>query len=612
MRTIGSLDLGHNVAGILSTERGKQWVRDTNERHGRNRQPAGFDRTVLNAILGQSRGLMGAYMGNPFGNPFAGAANGHFGGGFPGRGGRVLTKGGVGNLENDFGFSIGPRRGPGGLPGSFMSDMTMAPRGEGSYDPSAFSGVGWRPPMAARGMTPMTAAPGMFGGGGSYTAPTMRIPGVTGLPSFGAGRTAGNLGVGAAGVLGGMAGAALPFTTAGFSAGLAGLGAWAGPLGALAGAGLAIGLDKEGYYASGGLHDAIDNTLGRIPLVGGLIDFGTDAVQGVLDFVGLGGLFGGNREAKAAREAYQKERRITWKHLQIANNRRWTNFGIDTGKVRRDQGIQDWFLNSQQGLDWQRWNEEDTINDQSFIRNLAFGNQSFDLGRWRYNTLGQLGDQKAWTDTNMANNFANAALSQNISTMLQRAGLEANTAVIANAISTNLINKVGAIQDATSDKKGALAKFAYEENQRIEDDLYAASVQLDKTGAKRDMARVLDGWNTKTKMENRANEKLFRGDQIQEQQFQNRVAQQQHKAKLLMSGAGARGPASKADPIRASRISALAKINGAQSMAAERMSKLAKIGETMDYVRDSVQQDPENWNQSKKQLQFLLDALDDI
>ena len=451
-----------------------------------------------------------------------------------------------------------------------------------------------------------------------------RMPQATGLPTYGAGRTVGNLGVGAAGAAGalgataGILGAAGPVTAAGVGAttsigAVAGLGAWAGPIGALAGAGLAIGLGgKDEYYASGGLHDAIDNTLGRIPIVGGVLDFATDAVQGVFDFFGLGSLFGGNREAKQAREKYMKERQITWRHLQIANNRRWTNFDIDSNHVRRNQAIQDLFLSLQQGLDRDKWNEEDLINDQSFIRNLGLSNVAFNLNRWRANTLGALGDQKAWTDTNIANNFANAALAQNINTMLQRAGLEANTAVIANAISTNLMKRVGAIQDATSDRKGALADFAYRGNQQIEDEAYATAVQLDKVGAKRDMMRVVDAWNTKAKMETRANEKLFRGDQIQQQRFQDRVAQQQHKAKLLMSGSGAKGSADKADPIRAQRISMLAKLNGAQSMAAEKLTKISKIGESLDFVRDSVQRDPENWNQSKKQLQFMLDALDDL
>ena len=549
-------------------------------------------RGPMYARRGESEWLMGQRMMNPYMNPFTGMGGGMPG--FGGFGGGFTRPSPRGNLSNDFGFT---------LPSWAGGQSKLTPQGSiGGFPPADIPGRPYAPgeahmypgslvPQGASNVHVMTKMGGPASGYRASSAhDTMTIPNMDGVPSYGAGRTAGNLGVGWMALRGGMG---------------------AGPLGALAGAALAIGLDKEGYYASGGLHDAIDNTLGRIPVIGGILDFATDAVQGVLDVVGLGGIFGGNREAKAAKEKYQKERQITWKHMQIANNRRWTDNDSDTNKVRRDQTIQDWFLNSQQSLDGQRWNEEDAINDASFIQSLGFNNASFALDNWKFNTLGQLGDQKMWTDTNIANNFANARTAQNINIMMQRAGLEAETAIAANAISTNLIQRIGTIQDNVSDKKGALAKFAYEENQRIEDDLYAASVQLDKVGAKRDMERVLTGWDTKTKMEERANEKLFRGDQIQKERFEAKVAQQQHKAKLMMS-AGSRGTAEQADPIRAQRISMLSKLNGVQSMAAERLGKLTQIGSSLDFVRDSVEQDPENWNQSKKQLQFMLDSLDDI
>ena len=619
----------------------------------------------LNPVMGfgpSTSGMSGSQIANVFGHRrsqdnlrrqlAASAGNGHLPrGSFPG---------GLGLFGALAQGTRGFRGGNGHLPsGAFAGGYAQPSPFQGvtrqAFIPASIFGVGGggRPMASAPGLGSVFGGPqrqpmsstgfqrGQFGpqtmqagvlskghyGGGSYAGASRydNIPAVTGIPNYGGpGQTGMNLGVGAAAGLGawgataGLLSAAGPVTAAGVGAttslgAVAGLGAYAGPIGALVGAGLAIGVGgKDAYYASGGLHDAIDNTLGRIPVLGGVVDFATDAVQGVFDFFGLGRLFGGNREAKKARNKYMKERAITWKHLQVAQQRRWTNFGIDTNKVRRDQGIQDYFLGTQQGLDWNRWDTEDDISDQAFIRNMGFNNQQFNLGRWRYNALGQLGDNKMWTDTNIANTFANAQLAQNINTMLQRAGLEANSAVAANAISTNLMRRIGAIQDATSDKKGDLARFAYQENQRIEDDLYAASVQLDKTGTIRDMTRVVEGWNEKAKMEKRANEKLFRGDKLQEAAFKNKVAQQQHKAKLMMRGDGAVGTAAQADPIRAQRIGMLAKINGAQSMAAERIQKIMQIGTSLDYVQDSVEKDPANWGQSKKQLQFMLDQLDDL
>ena len=67
-----------------------------------------------------------------------------------------------------------------------------------------------------------------------------------------------------------------------------------------------------------------------------------------------------------------------------------------------------------------------------------------------------------------------------------------------------------------------------------------------------------------------------------------------------------------ADPARAKRISALARLSGPANMAAEKLERLSVIGDTLDWVDDQNKQNPQSWNNSKKILKYFMDSYEEL
>ena len=338
------------------------------------------------------------------------------------------------------------------------------------------------------------------------------------------------------------------------------------------------------------------------------------AVSGFLSSLplGLGGMFNFLTGNSAKRQAALNKhiRNIQAQNLSDNIKLNWKSFGSDFAHHLRSWDIRGKQLGLNQQLDRARWTSEDWFKDNQFRTSEALRAQGFNLGQWRTQALGRLSDSKSRFDTQIGNMYGGAVSRAQINDLWASARLEGNTASLQHAISNGLTRTVGSIRDRLTDTRASLSDYMYVKNQQIEDQLYEASLHLDKQSAFRDVAKVTDAWREKVKMEERASKKLFRGNEVQEQMYKDKVAQKQYQAQLLASG-DSRGPVEMADPIRARRVSALAKISGAEAMAAERLERLSTIGETIDMAQDAFVQDPSSWNQSKKILQYFMDNLED-
>ena len=344
--------------------------------------------------------------------------------------------------------------------------------------------------------------------------------------------------------------------------------------------------------SGGGVGDAIGGFLTSLPLVGGFFDRLTGR--------------------SAARQAALNEhlRLIQASNLKENIKLNWKSFGHDFDHHLRTWGIRGKHLDLSQQLDRARWSSEDWFRDNQFRTSQALRARAFDLGQWRTQAIGRLGDSKARFDTNIGNMYGAAVTRQQINDLWASAQLEGTTANMQHAIANGLTRTVGNIRDRLTDTKESLIDYMYAKNQQIEDQLYEASLHLDRQSSFRDVAKITDAWREKVKMEERASKKLFRGNQVQEQMYKDKIAQKQYQAQLLMSG-DSRGPVEMADPIRAKRIAALAKLSGAEAMAAERLERLDSIGSAIDMAQDAFVQDPSSWGQSKQILKFFMDNLEE-
>ena len=295
-------------------------------------------------------------------------------------------------------------------------------------------------------------------------------------------------------------------------------------------------------------------------------------------------------------------------HDNIKHN--WVNWGIDYNKHVREWAVRDAALKGGQAIDIAQWNSEDWFRDNQFRMTQGLLARRFDMGQWRADQLGALNDKKARFDTNIGNMYRSQSTQLGLNKLWAQTALEGRVSDMNHAISRHLENSIVGVRNKLRDTREGLSDYMYARNQQIEDQLYEASLQLGENASIRDMQRVTDGWREKVKMESRAAEKLFRGDAIQEKAFQDKVARKQFQMQLLSSG-DSRGSVAMADPMRAKRIASLSQLQGPAYMAAERLTRLSAIGTTLDMVEDKFKDDPRSWHQSKKILQFMLDALEE-
>ena len=344
-------------------------------------------------------------------------------------------------------------------------------------------------------------------------------------------------------------------------------------------------------------------------VAGSLIAGPLGAIAGGL-FGSIGGIFAGGGNARRRTALNEFMRHVQANTLDMNVRRNWLNFGVDYTKHLRDWDIRDASLKGGRAIDQARWNAEDWFRDNQFAGTQQIQDAAFNVGQWRAQALGQLGDTKARFDTDLGNMFRTASTQQSVQRLWADTMLRLGASDAQHLIARNLENSVHGVRDNLKDTRESLSEYMYSKNQQLEDQLYAASLQLGEQAGIRDMSRVTDGWRQKVKMERRASQKLFRGNEQQEQAFKDKVARKQYQAQLLASG-DSRGSVDFADPIRARRIAALAQLQGPYAMAAERLTRLDRIGTALDMVEDQFKDDPSSWYQSKKILQFMLDSLED-